>query len=42
MDYDIFNEHAESVTGLMEGFENIVIHNLDIRNFCSEIIDGKF
>lgn len=35
MDYDIFNEHAESVIGLMEGFENIVIYNLDIRNFCS-------
>lgn len=35
MDYDIFNEHAESVIGLMEDFENIVIYNLDIRNFCS-------
>ncbi len=35
MDYDIFNGHAESVIGLMEGFENIVIYNLDIRNFCS-------
>ncbi len=35
MDYDIFNEHAESVIGLMEGFENTVIHNLDLRNYCS-------
>jgi hypothetical protein len=35
MDYDIFNEQAESVIGLMEGFENIVIYNLEIRNFCS-------
>ncbi len=35
MDYYIFNEHAESVIGLMEGFENIVIYNLEIRNFCS-------
>jgi len=35
MDYDIFNEHAESVIDLMEDFENIVIYNLDIRNFCS-------
>jgi len=35
MDYDIFNEHAESVIGLMEGFENIVIYNLGLRNFCS-------
>jgi hypothetical protein len=35
MDYDIFNEHAKSAIGLMESFENIVIHNLNIRNFCS-------
>ena len=35
MDYDIFNERAESVIGLMEGFENIVIYNLGLRNFCS-------
>ena len=35
MDYDIFNEHAESVIGLMESFENIVIRNLDLRNYCS-------
>ncbi len=35
MDYDTFNEHAKSAIGLMESFENIVIHNLNIRNFCS-------
>jgi len=35
MDYDIFNENAESIMGLMESFENTIIHNLDQRNFCS-------
>ena len=35
MDYDIFDEYAKSTLELMENFENIIIHNLANRNFCS-------
>lgn len=35
MDYDIFNEYAKSILELMENFENIIIHNLVNRFFCS-------
>ena len=35
MDYDIFDEYAKSILELMENFENIIIHNLANRNFCS-------
>ena len=35
MDYDTFNEYAKSILELMENFENIIIHNLTNRNFCS-------
>jgi len=35
MDYDTFDEYAKSILELMENFENIIIHNLTNRNFCS-------
>ena len=35
MDYDIFDDYAKSVLGLMANVEDIIIDNLTIRNFCS-------
>lgn len=35
MDYDTFDEYAKSILKLMENFENIIIHNLSNRSFCS-------
>ena len=35
MDYGTFNGYAKSILELMENFENIIIHNLTNRNFCS-------
>ena len=35
MDYDTFDEYAKSILELMENFENIIIHNLTNRHFCS-------
>lgn len=35
LNYDLFNEYAESIMLLMADFENIVLDNLELRKFCN-------
>ena len=35
LNYDSFNEYAESIMLLMADFENIVLDNLELRKFCN-------